>query len=230
MSLSVQKGQIVAVVGESGSGKSSLGSAILGLRKPSGGRITFLGRDITVAVERRGRQLHRMLQVVFQDHSATLNPSLPIGRIVGRPLRLFGVVARKDVAAEVRSLLTSVGLDPAMTRRRASQLSGGQRQRVAIARAFAGRPELVVCDEITSALDVSVQASVLNFLLTLQAEQGTSLLFISHDLGVVRYVADAIVVMYQGRIVESGSAEDVFGGPNHPVHGSAPRRRAGARS
>ena len=216
VTLSVEAGEIVAVVGESGSGKSSLGAAIVGLRKPSGGRIRFLGQDVASTVERRGNVLHRMLQIVFQDHSGTLNPSVSIGRIIGRPLRLFGIVGRPGIAAEVGRLLTSVGLDPGMARRYAAQLSGGQRQRVAIARAFAGKPKLVVCDEITSALDVSVQASVLNFLLRLQAEQATSLLFISHDLGVVRYVADSVAVMYRGRIVESGPADAVFGGPNHP--------------
>lgn len=243
VSLRVGAGEVVAVVGESGSGKSSLGAAIVGLRKPSGGRIRFLGRDLAPTAERRESALHRMLQIVFQDHSATLNPSVSIGRIIGRPLRLFGVVGRKDVAAEVRRLLTAVGLDPAMSGRHAAQLSGGQRQRVAIARAFAGRPKLVVCDEITSALDVSVQASVLNFLLRLQTDHATSLLFISHDLGVVRYVADVVLVMYRGRIVEAGSADAVFGGPNHPyteallasvpvpdpqARGEAPLRSAGA--
>ena len=229
VSLSVQKGQIVAVVGESGSGKSSLGSAILGLRKPSGGRITFLGRDITVAVERRGRQLHRMLQVVFQDHSATLNPSLSIGHIVGRPLRLFGVVGRKDVAAEVRGLLTSVGLDPAMMRRRASQLSGGQRQRVAIARAFAGRPELVVCDEITSALDVSVQASVLNFLLKLQPTRDEPPLHQPRPRrGALRRRRDRRHVSGPDCRIRNGGGCVRRAQPS--VHGSAPRRRAGARS
>jgi peptide/nickel transport system ATP-binding protein len=214
--LAIGRGRVTAVVGESGCGKSSLGAAIIGLRRPSGGRLRFQGADIARPVGRRGAALRRLLQMVFQDHSATLNPTASVGRIVMRPLRLFGTVPRRQVRAEARRLLGAVGLDPAAMRRRPAQLSGGQRQRVAIARAFAGRPSLVVCDEITSALDVSVQAGVLAFLLRLQRENGTSLLFISHDLGVVRHLADEVVVMYLGQVCESGPVEAVFGGPNHP--------------
>jgi peptide/nickel transport system ATP-binding protein len=154
--------------------------------------------------------------MVFQDHSSTLNPSLTVGNIVSRPLRLFSNISRRDAQSEAVRLLRAVGLDETTLRRRPSQLSGGQRQRVAIARAFASKPELVVCDEITSALDVSVQAGILNFLLRLQRENATSLIFISHDLGVVRYLADQIAVMYLGRVCEIGPANAIFGGPNHP--------------
>jgi len=216
VSLTVRKAQIVAIVGESGCGKSSLGAAIVGLCRPNSGRLSFDGRDIAKPVGRREPIVHRLLQMVFQDHSATLNPTISIGRIIGRPLRLFSTVPRRRVEAEVRLLLRSVGLDETAMRRKPSQLSGGQRQRVAIARAFAGQPKLVVCDEITSALDVSVQASVLNFLLELQRDNDTSLIFISHDLGVVRYLADEVVVMYLGHVCESGPADVVFSGPNHP--------------
>jgi peptide/nickel transport system ATP-binding protein len=212
----VREARILAVVGESGCGKSSLGAAVVGLQPPTSGGLRFDGRDIAKPVGRRDPIVRRLLQMVFQDHAATLNPTIPIGRIVGRPLRLFSVVPSRQVDAEVRLLLRSVGLDETTVRRKPVQLSGGQRQRVAIARAFAGRPKLVVCDEITSALDVSVQASVLNFLLDLQRDNDTSLIFISHDLGVVRYLADEVVVMYLGHVCEAGPAEAVFGGPNHP--------------
>jgi peptide/nickel transport system ATP-binding protein len=216
VSLTVRKARILAIVGESGCGKSSLGAAIVGLQQPTSGHLSFDGRDISKPVGRRAPIVRRLLQMIFQDHSATLNPTISIGRIIGRPLRLFSIAPSHGVEAEVRQLLRSVGLDETTMRRKPSQLSGGQRQRVAIARAFAGRPKLVVCDEITSALDVSVQASVLNFLLELQRDNDTSLIFISHDLGVVRYLADDVVVMYLGHVCESGPAEVVFGGPNHP--------------
>jgi peptide/nickel transport system ATP-binding protein len=216
VSLTVRSGQITAIVGESGCGKSSLGAAIVGLRRPSAGRLRFAGRDIARPVGRREPIVHRLLQMIFQDHGSTLNPSVTVGGIVMRPLRLFATVARRDVRGEAARLLGAVGLDESTFRRRPAQLSGGQRQRVAIARAFAGRPRLVVCDEITSALDVSVQAAVLNFLLRLQRDNGTSLIFVSHDLGVVRYLADEVAVMYLGHICESGPADRVFGGPNHP--------------
>jgi peptide/nickel transport system ATP-binding protein len=214
--LRIDEGRVLAVVGESGCGKSTLGSTIAGLRPATAGRVEFMGRDVTKPVGRRGRETQQLLQMVFQDHGSTLNPSSRIDHITARPLRLFRVVSRRSVRETVSSLLGAVGLGAGVARRRPAQLSGGQRQRVAIARAFASRPALVICDEITSALDVSVQAAILNLLLDLQREQGTSLLFISHDLGVVRYLADDVLVMYLGRIVESGSAADVFGGPNHP--------------
>jgi peptide/nickel transport system ATP-binding protein len=216
VSLAVGQAQILAVVGESGCGKSTLGSAIVGLRQPTSGRLIFNGQDISKPVGRRDTTVHRLLQMIFQDHSATLNPTISIGRIVSRPLQLFSIVPTRQVEDETKVLLRSVGLDRDTARRRPAQLSGGQRQRVAIARAFASRPKLVVCDEITSALDVSVQASVLNFLLELQRDSKTSLLFISHDLGVVRYLADEIMVMYLGHVCETGPADLVFGGPNHP--------------
>jgi peptide/nickel transport system ATP-binding protein len=216
VSLALSRGQILAIVGESGCGKSSLGWAIIGLQRPSSGRLKFRGEDISRPAGRRSVGVHQLLQMIFQDHGSTLNPSLSVGSIVMRPLRLFSNASRREIRQESVRLLRAVDLDETVLRRRSFQLSGGQRQRVAIARAFAGKPQLVICDEITSALDVSVQASVLNFLLRLQQENATSLLFISHDLGVVRYLADQIAVMYLGHICETGSADAVFGGPNHP--------------
>jgi len=216
VNLRIRTGGITAIVGESGCGKSSLAKAVVGLQPVSTGRLWFDGIDITRSVKKRPSIIHRLLQMVFQDQSATLNPSISIGHIVGRPLTLFNTVPRQEIRSEVQRLLNAVGLDSSSARRKPAQLSGGQRQRVAIARAFSGHPRLVVCDEITSALDVSVQASVLNFLLQLQQGEGTSLVFISHDLGVVRYIADEVVVMYLGRICEAGPADSVFEGPNHP--------------
>jgi peptide/nickel transport system ATP-binding protein len=214
--LALRKGTITAIVGESGSGKTSLGRALVGLSSHSAGAVSLRGRDISGPVRTRPGFAHRLLQMVFQDHAGTLNPSLSVGRIIARPLRLFGIVPRRQEAEKVSELLGAVGLNPATAARASVELSGGQKQRVAIARAFAGQPDIVVCDEITSALDVSVQASVLNFLLSLQERSGTSLLFISHDLGVVRYIANEVMVMYLGRICERGPAEAVFAGPNHP--------------
>jgi peptide/nickel transport system ATP-binding protein len=216
VSLAVGRAQILAVVGESGCGKSTLGAAIVGLQRPTSGRVIFNGQDVSKPVGERDAMVHRLLQMIFQDHSATLNPTISIGRIVSRPLRLFSTVPARQVEDELKLLLRSVGLANETARRKPAQLSGGQRQRVAIARAFASRPKLVVCDEITSALDVSVQAAVLNFLLELQRDSQTSLLFISHDLSVVRYLADEIMVMYLGHVCETGPADLVFGGPNHP--------------
>jgi peptide/nickel transport system ATP-binding protein len=210
------QGTITAVVGESGSGKTSLGRALVGLSSRSAGPLHLQGKDVSGPVRKRPGFAHRLLQMVFQDHASTLNPSLSVGRIIARPLRLFGIVPRGKEKEEVRGLLGLVGLDAGIATRSSLELSGGQKQRVAIARAFAGRPDVVVCDEITSALDVSVQASVLNFLLSLQEKSGTSLLFISHDLGVVRYIADEVLVMYLGWICERGPADSIFAGPNHP--------------
>lgn len=214
--LTVREGTITAIVGESGSGKTTLGRALVGLTPPNQGELSLRGSDIIGPVGKRPGFVHRLLQMVFQDHAGTLNPALSVKSIIARPLRLFGIARSAAKVDEVKKLLAAVGLDPDVAARRAATLSGGQKQRVAIARAFAGRPDVVVCDEITSALDVSVQASVLNFLLTLQEKSGTSLLFISHDLGVVRYIADEVLVMYLGRICERGSADAVFSGPNHP--------------
>ncbi|MBZ7924933.1 ABC transporter ATP-binding protein [Ensifer adhaerens] len=214
--LDLVEGSITAVVGESGSGKTTLGRAIVGLTHASGGAVLLRGDDISGPVRSRSSLAHRLLQMVFQDHGGTLNPSLSVGRIIARPLRLFGLVNRRDQSEAVRGLLDSVGLNPDVAAQRSDKLSGGQKQRVAIARAFAGKPDVVICDEITSALDVSVQASVLNFLVSLQKRFGTSLLFISHDLGVVRYIADSVLVMYLGRICERGPVDAIFGGPNHP--------------
>lgn len=212
----VKPQNILGVVGESGCGKTTLAKCIAGLVAPSDGKIEFLGIDISKPVEHRDRDLLRELQMVFQNPDATLNPSHTVGQAIERPLRLFGTVPRSEIGREVRRLLRAVKLDESYIHRRPDQLSGGEKQRVAIARAFAGRPSLVLCDEPVSSLDVSVQAAILSLLLEFQQIYGTSMLFISHDLSVVRYLCDHIAVMYLGQFCEVGRSEDIFAPPYHP--------------
>ena len=214
--LTVERGQTVGVVGESGSGKSSLGNALLGLVPVTSGSVTFDGTDITRASARGRRELSRRMQVVFQDPYGSLNPARTIGDTLGEGLRFAQGIHAAEAASRVTDVLAEVGLDPAAARRFPGSFSGGQRQRIAIARAIIGNPEFVVCDEPVSALDLSVQAQVLNLLVRLRAERGLSYLFVSHDLGVVRYLSDDIVVMHAGRIVERGPAATVGTAPTHP--------------
>jgi peptide/nickel transport system ATP-binding protein len=216
VSLDLAQGQVTAIVGESGSGKSSLASAIAGLRPADAGAIYLDRKLVHWSLRRRAGWTRKFLQMVFQDHTSTLNPELGAGRSIDRAVRLLGGARGSAVRARTAELMQKVGLDPTTAFRKPSELSGGQRQRIAIARAFAGRPELVICDEITSALDVSIQAQVIAFLQSLQRANGTSLLFITHDLGVVRQIADEIIVMYLGTVCERGPADAVFSGPNHP--------------
>ncbi|MDQ0392960.1 dipeptide ABC transporter ATP-binding protein [Labrys monachus] len=216
VSLELGAGRITAIVGESGSGKSSLAGAIAGLRPADAGSIHLGGKSVPRLLRRRPGWTRRFLQMVFQDHTSTLNPELRAGRSIDRAVRLLDGTISSPVGDRTAALMRQVGLDPSTAFRRPAELSGGQRQRIAIARAFAGRPRLVICDEITSALDVSIQAQVIAFLRELQRANGTSLLFITHDLGVVRQIADEIVVMYLGTICERGPADAVFSGPNHP--------------
>jgi peptide/nickel transport system ATP-binding protein len=207
VSLTVPSGQIVGLVGESGSGKSTLARAIVGLAHPQAGRILLDG----VPVPSRGR--NRPVQMVFQDPYSSLDPRMTIGESIAEAIGPGASTAGRR--AEVERLLELVHLDPARSRSRPAQLSGGQRQRVALARALAARPEVVVADEITSALDVSIQGAVLNLVRELQRELGLSVLFISHNLAVVRYVAGQVAVMREGRIVENGPAAQVLGAPAH---------------
>lgn len=207
ISLEVGEGQILGLVGESGCGKSTVAKAVVGLAPTSGGRILLDGKPI----RRRGRQ--RPVHLVFQDPNSSLDPRMTIGEslVEAIPERL----SARDRSAEVSRLLELVHLDPARAGNRPGQLSGGQRQRVAFARALAGRPELIIADEITSALDVSVQAALLNLVREMQRDFGLSMLFISHNLAVVRYVASDVAVMQNGRIVESGTSKDVLERPTH---------------
>ncbi len=216
VSLSVAAGETLAVVGESGSGKTTTARCVVGLVQPTGGEIRVAGRAVPRRPAAWPRALRRRLQIVFQNPDATLNPRRTVLHAVARPLALFGLAGRSARRAAVAELLGAVGLEPRHLDLHPGQLSGGQRQRVAIARAFATRPDLVVCDEPTSALDVSVQATVLNLLAALQARARTSYLFISHDLSVVRHIADRVTVLYLGHVVETGDTEDVFRAPWHP--------------
>ena len=216
VSLRVRAGETVALVGESGCGKSTLGNVVAGLLAPTFGTVAFEGQDLSVTVRQRDPALQRHLQMVFQNPEASLNPRHTVGRILTRPLALFSGVQGAAVRREVEALLESVQLNASYYDRYPGQLSGGEKQRVAIARAFAGDRKLVICDEPVSALDVSVQAAVLNLLQDLQAEQGTAYLFVSHDLAVVRHLADHIVVMYLGEVMEQGSTEALFRPPYHP--------------
>lgn len=214
--LTVGRGRTVGVVGESGSGKSSLGNAVLGLVPVASGSVVFDGEDITAASPARRRDLSRRMQVIFQDPYGSLNPARSVGDTLGEGLRFAHGVSNRDAMARVADVLTEVGLDPSAARRFPANFSGGQRQRIAIARAVIGDPEFIVCDEPVSALDLSVQAQVLNLLASLKTERGLSYLLISHDLGVVRYLSDDIVVMHAGRVVERGPAALVSTAPAHP--------------
>ena len=215
VNLSLSDGATIGLVGESGSGKTTLARCILGLTAADEGRITFGARDLPLHVENRGPETLRELQMVFQNPDMSLNPRQTVRTILTRPIHLLNRLGRKEADA-ARDLLRAVNLDEGYMDRYPGQLSGGEKQRVAIARAFATRTKLVLCDEPVSGLDVSVQATVLNLLQELQARWGTAYLFISHDLEVVQYLADRIVVMYRGHIVETGTTGQVFSGPNHP--------------
>jgi oligopeptide transport system ATP-binding protein len=213
--LDVAAGEIVALVGESGSGKTTLGRCVLGLLAPTAGSVTLDGVD----VRERGRGGHapvpRLVQPVFQDPYSSLDPRWPVRRTIREPLDAQGIGGGESRAERVRELLGEVGLSESVGRRRPRDLSGGQRQRVAIAAALAPRPRLIVADEPVSALDMLVQAQILNLIDALRAEHGVAILFISHDLGVVRHLADRVAVMYRGRIVEEGPVRQVFDEPRH---------------
>jgi oligopeptide/dipeptide ABC transporter ATP-binding protein len=214
--LTVVAGETLSVVGESGSGKTTLGNAVLGLVKPSGGSIRFVGEDITSASRQRRRQLTQDIQVVFQNPHGSLNPVRTIGQTLEEPLLAHRTMNRARRRAEVAAALDRVQLDPDAATRYPAQFSGGQLQRIAIARALMLSPRLLVCDEAVSALDLSIQAQILNLLRRLQRELGLSYLFISHDLAVVRHVSDRVAVLYHGRLMETGSVSDVCDHPDHP--------------
>jgi oligopeptide transport system ATP-binding protein len=216
VSLTIGQGEVLGLVGESGSGKSTVGKCVLRLTEPTSGTIRLAGRDITHLSRRRLRSLRRDVHIVFQDPYSSLNPRFTVGRIIAEPLLRHGVARRATVAERVAAMLGKVGLGPEMRERFPHELSGGQRQRVGLARSLILEPKLVVADEPVSALDVSVQASVLNLIADLQRDMGFSCLFITHDLSVVEFLADRIAVMYLGQIVETGPRDRLFAAPEHP--------------
>lgn len=217
VSFDLARGETLGVVGESGCGKSTLAQVLMRLERPTSGTATFEGRDMFRMRGAELRKLRRDVQIVLQDPYTSLNPRRTVGDIVGEPFEIHPEVAPKgDRRRRVQELLDVVGLDPEHVRRYPHQFSGGQRQRVGIARALALKPKVIICDEPVSALDVSIQAQVMNLLGELQAEYGLSYVFIAHDLGVVRHLSDRVAVMYLGKIVEQGTDEQIYRHPQHP--------------
>jgi peptide/nickel transport system ATP-binding protein len=216
VSFDIRPRETVAVVGESGSGKTTLGRAILGLIDRTAGRVLVEGRDSDGLDRRAARELHRKLQIVFQDPYSSLDPRKRIGQIVGEGLRLIPGMGKTERREKVASILADVGIDPAWAERFPHELSGGQRQRIGIARAIVSNPRLVVADEAVSALDLTVQAQILKLFKSLQSRFDFSYLFIAHDLGVVEEIADRIIVMFRGRIVEMAGRDQIFDRPRHP--------------
>ncbi len=215
VSLVINRGQTLGLVGESGSGKSTLGRCVLGLTKPDSGQIIFDGRDILSLSPRDFKAFRRRVQPVFQDPYASLDPRWPVGRSVREALDSFGIGASANRDARVRDLFDRVGLDPALATRVPAQLSGGQRQRVAIAAALASEPDLIIADEPVSALDMSIQAQILNLFMDLQSDLSVSMLFVTHDLAVVEHVSDQIAVMHLGHLVEVGETDQIINAPRH---------------
>jgi peptide/nickel transport system ATP-binding protein len=216
VSLTIRRGETLGLVGESGCGKSTVGRTILRLYEPTAGRIVFDGRDISTLGENELRPLRRRMQMVFQDPYASLNPRHSVGRIVGEPLRTHGLATRREAGGRVRDLLQTVGLPVDAAGRYPHEFSGGQRQRIGLARALALNPDFIVADEPVSALDVSIQAQIINLLEQLQEEFELTYLFIAHDLAVVRHISDRIAVMYLGWIVEVSPAAELYENPLHP--------------
>lgn len=216
VSFDVAPGETLGIVGESGCGKSTAGKTILRLLQPTAGEIIVHGKNVTRLREGQLRPLRREMQMVFQDPYASLNPRMTIGAIVAEPLTTHGLAKGSELSDRVADLFRKVGLRPEQMQRSPHEFSGGQRQRVAIARALAVSPKLVICDEPVSALDISIQAQIVNLMVDIQAELGLSYLFISHDLAVVESVSDRIAVMYLGAIVEIGRTDEVLGNSRHP--------------
>jgi oligopeptide/dipeptide ABC transporter ATP-binding protein len=216
VSFHLRQGETLGLVGESGCGKTTVGRSILRLMEPTGGEVTFEGRDVLALTPKELRQARRRMQLIFQDPYSSLNPRMTIGAIVSEPLKIHQIAKGKELQEQVDQLFMRVGLRPEHQSRYPHEFSGGQRQRVGIARALALNPKFIVCDEAVSALDVSIQAQILNLLRDLQKEFHLSYLFITHDLNVVQYLADRIAVMYVGKLAEVAPVEDLFATPKHP--------------
>ncbi|HEV2604387.1 MAG TPA: dipeptide ABC transporter ATP-binding protein [Microvirga sp.] len=216
VSFALKPGETLAIVGESGCGKSTVGRLVMRLIDATEGTIRLEGEDVTSLDDRAFRPHRRQIQLIFQDPFASLNPRMTVGEILAEPLMLHNIVPARERKERVQELLRLVGLQPYQAPRYPHEFSGGQRQRIVIARALAVEPKVIVCDEAVSALDVSIRAQILNLLKDLQARLGLAYIFISHDLGVVKHIADRIAVMYLGRIVETGPADQVFADPRHP--------------
>ncbi len=216
INLQVKKGETLGLVGESGCGKSTLGRTIVRLYEPTAGSLTFDGQDITTLAGRGLKAIRRRLQMIFQDTYAALNPRMTVGDIIGEALDIHNLAAGKVRQSRIVELLSLVGLNPEHANRFPHEFSAGQRQRVGIARALAVEPQLIVCDEPISALDVSIQAQVVNLLKELQARLGLTYLFIAHDLSMVQYISDRVAVMYYGKVVELAETFELYGNPLHP--------------
>lgn len=216
VTFAIRRGEVVGLVGESGCGKSTLGRMIAGLLEPSSGTVLVKGRDRFTLQGSEAKQARLAVQMIFQDPFASLNPRARVETIIGEAPIVHGLVPKRQIAAYVDDLLRQVGLDPEFRRRYPHQFSGGQRSRIGIARALAVKPEFLVCDEAVAALDVSIQAQILNLFMDLREALNLTYLFISHDLGVVQHISDRIFIMYLGRIVEMAPTEELFAKPNHP--------------
>jgi oligopeptide/dipeptide ABC transporter ATP-binding protein len=234
VSFEVNRGEVVGLVGESGCGKSTLGRMIAGLLPLSEGRLLYDGQPLPTGTDLNSRRSRLRLQMIFQDPMSSLNPRMKVGDIIGEAPVLHGLVSAAEKTDYVANLLKKVSLDPDYAKRFAHQFSGGQRQRICIARALAVQPDFLICDESVAALDVSIQAQIINLFQQLRADLGLTYLFISHDLGVVQHVADRVVVMYLGRVVETGPSDDLFSEPLHPytraLLDEVPRLNSGKRA
>ena len=216
VSIGIHRGAVVGLVGESGCGKSTLGRIVVGIHPQSEGERWWKGRDVALMTSDEKRAMQLQVQMIFQDPYASLNPRFRVSEIIAEAPVVHGIIETNDKADYVAELMQKVGLDASLSKRFPHQFSGGQRARIGIARALAVKPEFLVCDEAVAALDVSIQAQVLNLFIELRREFNLTYLFISHDLGVVRHLSDRVVIMYLGRVVEMGATDDIFATANHP--------------